>query len=69
MPLKLDDVLSCYYLHLGARPPAVTPERHQRLYFLDGETEIAGAADEGERMNVIPAVDAVAVLAALHGGL
>src|SRR5690625_2154837 len=63
--LELGDVILSDRLYLGARPRPVTPERHQDLYLLDREAEVAGAADKSQRMDVALGIDPVTVFAAL----
>jgi hypothetical protein len=59
---QIRDLLLRDRLHAGARPIPVTPERQQVGDRVDAETEVAGATDEAQRVQIGLAVMAVAGL-------
>ena len=59
-PLDLADMGERNLLDLGALTALVAPEREQGRHFRDGEAEIAGAADEAQRLDVPGRIDPVA---------
>lgn len=51
-------------LHLGRRPSSITPERQKLADIVDGKAQIAGAADETQRLHLVRVVMPVTILPA-----
>ena len=62
-PLELGDVPESDRLHLGVAAVPVAPEAQEIADALGRETEVAGAADEGQAVDVGRIVVAIAALA------
>ncbi|MNE79108.1 hypothetical protein D3C80_1755680 [compost metagenome] len=64
LALERGDMFQRQRLHIGTGALAILPQLQQPADFLQGETQVAGALDEGQAMQILLGVAAIAVVAA-----
>lgn len=66
--VEMGDVFFGQLFDIGAGATAIFPQAQQVPDFTEGETQVAGTADEGEAMDVFVAIVAIIARAAGGGG-